>query len=219
MSMLRPFRFSAVIDQARQQKSQNLLYADDQFSPIVGDEQTWSRAGWVEDLGYTTFLVADHRLDVAPIPALMTVADTTSLRIGSYVFNVDIRHPALLAKDMAILDVLSNGRFEAGLGCGAIVDDYTQTGLPFERPGVRVSRFEEALCIIKRFWTADTVNFTGQSYHVTSLPGHPKPLQKPHPPLYIGGGGKRVLALAAREAHWQLMASYAQTGEIVATRA
>ena len=207
MSILRPFRFSAVIDQARPQKSQNLLYADEQFAPTAGNERTWSRDGWaakarwVEDLGYTTLLVADHPwLDVAPIPALMLVADTTSLRIGSYVFNVDIRHPALLAKDMAMLDVLSNGRFEGGLGCGAILDDYTQTGLPFERPGVRVSRFEEALCIIKRFWAEETVTFAGQYYHVTGLPGHPKAVQRPHPPLYIGGGGKRVLALAAREA-------------------
>lgn len=203
----RPFRFSAVIDQARPQKSQNLLYADEQFSPNAGSKQTWSRDGWiakarwVEDLGYTTFLVADHPwLDVAPIPALMAVADTTSLRIGSYVFNVDIRHPALLAKDMAMLDVLSNGRFEGGLGCGAIVDDYTQTGLPFERPGARVSRFAEALCIIKRLLTEETVTFAGQYYHVTGLQGHPKPVQKPHLPLYIGGGGKRVLSLAAREA-------------------
>ena len=168
----RPFRFSAVIDQARPQKSQNLLYADEQFSPNIGSKQTWSRDGWiakacwVEDLGYTTFLVADHPwLDVAPIPALMVVADTTSLRIGSYVFNVDVRHPALLAKDMAMLDVLSNGRFEGGLGCGAIMDDYTQTGLPFERSGARVSRFAEALCIIKRLLTEETVTFAGQYYN------------------------------------------------------
>lgn len=207
MTIPRPFRFSAVIDQARPQKSQNLLYADEQFSSNTGGEQNWSRDGWtikahwVEDLGYTTFLVPDHSwLDVAPIPALMMVADSTSLRIGSFVFNVDIRHPALLAKDIAMLDVLSNGRFECGLGCGAIEDDYTQTGFPFERPGVRVSRFEEAVHIIKRLFTEETVTFSGQYYNVTGLPGHPKPLQKPHPPLYIGGGNRRVLSLAAREA-------------------
>lgn len=207
MLKLRPFRFSAVIDQARPQKSQSLLYVDEQFSPKARVEQNWSRDGWaakarwVEDLGYTTFLVADHPwLDVAPIPALMMVAEATSLRIGSFVFNVDIRHPALLAKDVAMLDVLSNGRFECGLGCGAIVDDYTQTGLPFEQPGVRVSRFEEGLCIIKRFFTEETVTFAGQYYQVTGLQGHPKPLQNPHPPIYIGGGSKRVLSLAAREA-------------------
>jgi probable F420-dependent oxidoreductase len=202
-----PFRFSAVIDQARPQKSQHLLYADEQFSPNTRSDQTWSRYGWaakahwVEDLGYTTFLVADHPwLDVAPIQALMMVADTTSLRIGSYVLNVDIRYPALLAKGIAMLDVLSNGRFEGGLGCGAIVDDYAQMGLPYEKPGVRVSRFKEALCIIKRFLTEETVTFSGQYYQVTGLQGHPKPVQKPHPPLYIGGGSKRVLSLAAREA-------------------
>ena len=207
MTAFRPFRFSAAVDHARPQKSQSLLYADEQFSPASASEQLWSRAGWaakahrVEDLGYTTLLVADHPwLDVAPLPALMMVADITSLRIGSFVFNVDVRHPALLAKDIAMLDILSDGRFECGLGCGAILDDYTQTGLPFERAGVRVSRFEEALCIIKRFLTEETVNFSGQYYNVTGLQGHPKPVQKPHLPLYIGGGGKRVLALAAREA-------------------
>lgn len=208
MNISRPFRFSAVIDQARPQKSQNLLYADDSFSHNVGSEQPWSRDGWaakaqwVEDLGYTSFLVADHPwLDVAPIPGLMMVADTTSLRIGSFVFNTDIRHPTLLAKDMAMLDVLSDGRFECGLGCGAIMEDYTQTGIPFERPGVRVSRFEEALCIIKRFFTEETVNFSGEYYQVAGLQGHPKPLQKPYPPIYIGGGSKRMLSLAAREAN------------------
>jgi probable F420-dependent oxidoreductase len=114
--------------------------------------------------------------------------------------NVDIRHPALLARDVAMLDVLSNGRVECGLGCGGVAEDYTQLGMSFDRPGVRVSRFEEAVHIIKRFFTEETISFSGQYYQVTELKGHPKPQQRPHPHLYIGGGSKRMLSLAAREA-------------------
>jgi probable F420-dependent oxidoreductase len=114
--------------------------------------------------------------------------------------TVDLRNPALLAKGMPMLDVLSDGRFECRLGCGAIAGDYIQASRPFDRPGVWVSRFEEALQIIKCFFTEETVNFSGRYYQVSGLPGHPKPVQKPHLPIYMGGGGKRVLSLAAREA-------------------
>ena len=155
----------------------------------------------IEDLGYTTFLVPDHVwLDVVPVPALMAVADATSLRIGSYVFNNDFRHPVLLAREVAMLDVLSGGRFELGLGCGGIAENYVQTGIPFDPPAVRVSRFEEALHLIKQFFTQDEITFSGQYYHITQLKGFPKSVQKPYPPLYIGGGKKRMLSLAAREA-------------------
>lgn len=99
-----------------------------------------------------------------------------------------------------MLDVLSNGRVECGLGCGGIAEDYMQVGLSFDRPGVRVSRFAEALSLIKHFFTEEMVTFPGQYYQVTELQGHPKPQQRPHPPLYIGGGSKRMLSLAAREA-------------------
>jgi probable F420-dependent oxidoreductase len=209
MTSLRPFRFSAVLDQARPQKSESQLYADTQFATDIDAAQAWSREGliakarWIEDLGYTTLLVPDHPwLDIAPIPTLMAVAENTSLRIGTHVLNLDVRHPALLAKDIAMLDVLSHGRVECGLGCGAIVDDYTQTGISYDRPGVRISRFEEALHISKRFFMEETINFSGQYYQVTGLKGIPKPRQKPHPPIYIGGGGKRVLSIAAREADY-----------------
>lgn len=203
----RPFRFSAVIDQLHPHKSQSLLYADDQFSGSVAANFPWSREGLVakarrvEDLGYTTLLMPDHPwLDIAPLPALMVVAETTSLRIGSYVFNLDLRHPALLAKEIAVLDVLSQGRVECGLGCGGVSEDYTQVGLPFDRSGVRVARFAEALHLLKHFFVDETITFPGQYYQVNGLKGHPKPCQRPHPPLYIGGGYKRMLSLAAREA-------------------
>src|SRR5215469_8881950 len=110
MSASRPFRFSAVLDHARPQQSHGVTYAEDQYYSERGGEQPWSREAWVakarrvEALGYTSFLVADHPwTDIAPLPALMTVAETTALRIGSHVLNVDLRNPSLLAKDLAML--------------------------------------------------------------------------------------------------------------------
>ncbi len=214
------FRFSAIINQSRSKVSPGFVYVDNQTNSSGTIVQSWSRNTWidkahlVEDLGYTTFLVPEHMgCDVVPVAALMAVADTTSLRIGSHVFNCDLKHPALIARDAAMLDILSDGRFELGLGCGAMIDNYTQTGIPFDSPGVRLSRFEEALYIIKRFFTEEEVTFEGQFYHVTKLKGHPKPIQKSHPPIYIGGGGKRVLSLAAREAnHVGIAARSTSTG-------
>jgi probable F420-dependent oxidoreductase len=168
-----------------------------------------SHTGWVEmarkaeGLGYSMLLVVDHvDLPIAPLTALAVAAEaTTTLRVGSLVFCNDFRHPALLAKEAAMLDLLSNGRFELGLGPGYMEADYTRTGLSLDRPGQRISRFEEALTIIKRFFMEETVNFTGDHYTITDLPGLPKPQQRPHPPIYIGGGGRRMLSLAGREAN------------------
>jgi probable F420-dependent oxidoreductase len=167
-----------------------------------------SRAAWVslarraEDLGYSTFLMADHFVnEYLPIAALMFVADATkTLRIGSCVFDNNYRHPALLAKEVAALDQFSGGRFELGLGAGALQIDYYHSGLPFDRPGVRIQRLEESISLIKRFFTQDSVTYTGQHYTVTDLPAFPKPAQRPHPPIFIGGGGRKMLQLSAREA-------------------
>jgi probable F420-dependent oxidoreductase len=122
-----------------------------------------SRTAWrdkarqAEDLGYDILLMPDHvTTDLAPIAALAAAAETTStLRIGSLVFDNDFRHPALLAREAATLDLLSEGRFELGLGAGYELEDYTQTGIPFDPPAVRVSRLEEALLIIQRFFTQE----------------------------------------------------------------
>ena len=167
-----------------------------------------SREAWItlarkaEDLGYSTFLIADHYVnEYLPIAALMFVADATStLRVGSCVFDNNYRHPALLAKEVAAIDWLSGGRFELGLGAGALQIDYDSAGLPFDRPGVRIRRLEESVSLIKQFFIHDSVTFAGEYYTVRELPGFPKPAQSPHPPIFIGGGGKKTLTLAAREA-------------------
>lgn len=179
----------------------------------VIDESSLSREAWVqkaqtvERLGYAILLIRDHFIQgefnhqLAPIAALMAAADATKeLRVGSLVFSNDYRHPALLAKEAATLDLLSGGRFELGIGAGWLRSEYEQTGMPFDPPGMRVERMQEALHILKGLFAEEPFTFTGKHYTITHLESLPKPLQKPHPPLLIGAGGKRMLSIAAREA-------------------
>lgn len=155
-----------------------------------------------EDLGYDSVFMPDHFGDqLAPVPALMAAADATSeLRIGALVFGNDYRHPVVLAKEAATIDVLSGGRFELGLGAGWMNTDYEQSGIQHDRAGVRIDRLAESITICKGAFGEGPVDFEGEHYTVTGYEGFPKPVQKPGPPLLIGGGGKRVLSLAAREA-------------------
>ncbi len=155
-----------------------------------------------EDLGIAVLTVADHIDDqLAPIAALMAAADaTTTLRVGSLVFANDYRHPVVLAKEAATVDVLSGGRLEFGLGAGWMAHDYHAAGIHMDRPGVRIERMEEALDVIRAMWSDGPVEFKGEHYQVSGLEGQPKPAQLPHPPIVIGGGGHRVLALAGRHA-------------------
>lgn len=171
-------------------------------------EGALSRAAWgalarrAEALGYASFLVPDHyTTEFSPIAALMAAAEAAkTIRIGSFVFDNDFRHPAQLAKEVATLDLLSDGRFELGIGAGWDPADYDQIGLPYARGGVRIERLTEAVAIMKQFFTQESVTFAGTHYRVTELKAVPKPVQRPHPPIFIGGGGKRVLTLAGREA-------------------
>ncbi|MFN7149059.1 MAG: TIGR03621 family F420-dependent LLM class oxidoreductase [Microthrixaceae bacterium] len=155
-----------------------------------------------EDLGVAVLTVADHLDDqLAPIAALMAVADATAtLRVGSLVFANDYRHPVVLAKEAATVDVLSGGRLEFGLGAGWMAHDYHSAGMPMDRPGVRIERMQEALGIILGLWADGPVDHDGRHYRIDGLEGQPKPLQRPRPPVVIGGGGPRVLALAGRHA-------------------
>jgi probable F420-dependent oxidoreductase len=155
----------------------------------------------IESLGYATLLIPDHFDEVfSPFTALMAAADAThSLRVGIYVADNDFRHPAVLAKEAATLDVLSGGRFELGIGAGYKGADYEQTGIPFDAPGIRVSRLIESISIIKGLFGLEPVTFAGTYYTITQLNGYPKPIQDPHPPILVAGGGQRILSLAARE--------------------
>lgn len=131
----------------------------------------------------------------------MAAADATkTLRVGSLVFSNDYRHPVVLAKEAATLDVLSGGRFELGIGAGWLRSEYEQTGITFDPPGMRVERLQEALHILKGIFAEEPLTFAGKHYTITNLESFPKPLQKPHPPLLIGAGSKRMLSIAAREA-------------------
>jgi probable F420-dependent oxidoreductase len=168
----------------------------------TGSRQEWvDLAREVEANGYSTLTMPDHFSDqLAPVPALQCAADATStLRIGALVYDNDYRHPVVLAKELATMDVLSDGRVEIGLGAGWMVSDYEQSGIPYDPPGVRVSRFIEGVAVIRGVLGAVPFSFEGEHYTITDYDGTPKPVQSPLPVL-IGGGGKRVLTIAAREA-------------------
>lgn len=170
---------------------------------VAHSRDEWlGKARRAEALGYATFLVPDHFRDqVATSVGLMAAAAVTStIRIGSLVYDNDFRHPAVVAKDAATLDLLSGGRFELGLGAGWLLPDYAQTGLSFDPGRVRVERLEEAARIITGYLEGGPVTAKGRYYAVTELEGLPRPVQRPRPPLLIGGGGPKILALAAREA-------------------
>jgi len=156
-----------------------------------------------EDLGYSTLFVPDHFVDhpLAPIPAMAMVAEATKhLRVGSLVLGNDYKHPVVLAREAATLDLLSDGRLELGIGAGWMTADYEKAGLPLDRPGVRVDRLAESVAVLKALFAGGSTTFAGKHYQITDLDGGPAPVQQPHPPIIIGGGGRRVLSLAAREA-------------------
>ena len=153
-------------------------------------------------MGYETLYMPDH-FDEQPgmISTLMAAADaTTTLRIGSLVFDNDYRHPVVLAKEAATLDVLSGGRLDFGLGAGWQTNDYQRSGIQFDPPGVRIERLQEAVQVIRCLFAPGKFSFTGKHYVIAELEGHPKPVQQPHPPLLLGGGGRRMLSFAAKEA-------------------
>ena len=155
-----------------------------------------------EAQGYDVLLVTDHMgRQLAPIPAMMAAADATErLRVGSFVFSNDYRNLVMLAKEIATMDVLSGGRVELGIGAGWSVPDYSQMGIPYEPPAVRVARLEEAVPLLDRLLREEIVDHTGTHYTLRQARILPRPAQQPRPPFMIGGGGARVLKLAARQA-------------------
>jgi probable F420-dependent oxidoreductase len=156
----------------------------------------------VEDLGYSTLLLPDHfgRM-LSPLPALQAAAHATErLRVGTIVLDNDFRHPVMLAKDAATMDVMTDGRVELGIGAGWLEADYRWSGIPFDPPGVRVARLRESVQIIKALFADGPVTYHGTHYQIENLEGFPKPVQKPRLPILIAGNRKRMLTLAAQEA-------------------
>ena len=168
----------------------------------TGSGAEWrDRARQIEDLGYSTLFMPDHFDEqLAPMPAMaMAAAHTTTLRIGALVFDNDYKHPAILAKEAATIDLCSDGRLELGIGAGWMRTDYDALGLPYDPPAVRVDRFEEALHVIRECFTGERFTYHGEHYRITDYASWPVPTQKPLP-ILIGGGGKRVLSIAGRDA-------------------
>jgi probable F420-dependent oxidoreductase len=165
-------------------------------------EEWAATARRAEDLGYEALLVPDHLgRQLSPIAALSAAAAvTTRLRIGSYVFANDFRHPLMLAREAATLDLLSAGRFELGLGAGWRTDDYRQLGYEYAPPRRRIDRLEEAIVLVKRLLAGQRVTHAGTHDRLARAVVAPRPIQRPHPPIIMGGGGPRMLRLAAREA-------------------
>ncbi|HKT82410.1 MAG TPA: TIGR03621 family F420-dependent LLM class oxidoreductase [Solirubrobacterales bacterium] len=181
--MTRPFRFAV--------QEHHAATADD-----------WAvTARRIESLGYSTLYLPDHFSEQLGVFGALTAAAgaTEKLRVGTLVFDNDYRHPAVLAKEVATLDVLSNGRLDFGLGAGWERSDYDATGIPYDPPGLRIDRMLEALQICRGLFGDGPFSFEGKHYRITELDGKPKPVQKPLP-LLLGGGAKRMLTIAGREA-------------------
>jgi probable F420-dependent oxidoreductase len=182
---MRPFRFLAIAAEG-----------------ITTAREVAETARRAESMGFAGLVLPDHLLDQhAPIPLLATVAAATErLRIGTFVLNNGLRHPAVLAQDLATLDVLSEGRLDVGIGAGWNRPEYDAIGLPFPPVGQRISELAEAIAVLKGCFADGAFSFAGEHYTITDYDAQPKPVQQPHPPFFIGGGGRTTLELAAREA-------------------
>lgn len=184
--MPRPFRFIAPM-------------------PRLDSPATWrEKIRRIEDLGFSTVALSDHVTggwQMEPVVALTAAAEaTSSLRLLTLVLCNEFRHPVVLHKSMAMLDVLSTGRVEIGLGAGWLEEDFKRTGMHLDPAGIRIDRLGESLNVLKLLFANDPANFAGRHYTLRELDGLPKPVQRPHPPLLVGGGGPRMLRLAAQEA-------------------
>ena len=171
------------------------------------DGRAWAeQARAIEALGFDTLVMADHvahgrgsTSQFAPVPALMAAADaTTTLRVSAMVLANDWRNPVMLAKEMTTIDAISGGRLDVALGAGWSTDDYESLGITFDDAGVRVERFAEAVALITRLFTEEHVDHAGRFYRVRGASVLPRPTQRPHPPIVIGGRGPRILRIGGR---------------------
>ncbi|MGB6059836.1 MAG: TIGR03621 family F420-dependent LLM class oxidoreductase [Microthrixaceae bacterium] len=184
MAHSRKFRFGAQLHQ-----------------PLAG--LTWAQtAQRIEELGYSTLFLPDHFGEqLAPIAAMTAAAAaTTTLRVGTLVFDNDYRHPVVLAKEMATIDVLFEGRCEVGMGAGWMATDYAESGISMDPPKVRVDRLIEGAEIVRGLWGEGPVNHSGEHYTITEMVGLPRPSSAGGPPLIIAGGSPRMLRFAGRTA-------------------
>jgi probable F420-dependent oxidoreductase len=181
---MRPFRFSV------------------QHHAAASGEAWRELAKKTEDLGYTTLYLPDHFGDQWSPTIAMTIAAevTTSLRVGALVYDVDYRHPITQAKEAATLDLAYPGRTIFGFGAGWMKTDYDESGIAYDSPGTRIARMKEALTIMKALWADGTCTFEGEHYTITNAQGFPRPSTAGGPPVLIGGGGKKVLTIAAQMA-------------------
>jgi probable F420-dependent oxidoreductase len=194
--------------------SRPFRFAVQSFAPTTAQE--WrDEAKRAEDLGFSAFHLADHVIGpgpklaatrhpvqtVAAIPAMAVAAEATStIKVGCRVLCVDYRQPVMLAKELATLDFFSGGRLEMGLGAGWLENEYDAMGVRFDRPGVRLDRLTEVIALLRACFGDGEVDIRGQHVQATGFEAVPKPLQRPMPPLMIGGGSARVLGIAGREA-------------------
>lgn len=180
-------------------------------------DMTWlESAREVEQLGYSTVFVPDH-LDEGPGPiaAMAAMATVTStLTVGALVLDCDFRHPAVLARELATVDVLAEGRLEVGLGAGWKRLDYDRSGIPMDRPGVRVTRLQEHAAVLKGLWADGPFSFTGEHYAITAMDGTPAPHRPGGPPILVGGGAPRLLRWAGSTADIVGVNASIHSGEI-----
>jgi probable F420-dependent oxidoreductase len=175
----------------------------------------WGELAWaLEDHGFDTLSMPDHLgAQLAPLSALSYAAARTSMiRLTMSVLDNDFRHPAILAKEVATLDLLSSGRVELGLGAGWMTEDYNTSGIPFDPPGTRIERLAEAITVVRGLLAPGSFTFAGRHYRITALEGYPRPVQNPVP-LMVGGGGPRVLTLATTVADIVAIATQNNTGK------
>ena len=184
-------------------------------SYAASSPQNWrDQAKRAESGGFSTFSVADHVIgpgpalaatnhpvqNLAAIPAMAVAIEATStIRIGARVFCIDYRQPVVFAKEVATLDYFSQGRLELGLGAGWLQGEYEAMGVPWDRAGVRLDRFEETLRLLRAHFAEGEIDVRGDYVHATGFEGLPKPTNGV-PPIMIGGGARRVLGIAGREA-------------------
>jgi probable F420-dependent oxidoreductase len=184
MAHARPFRFAVDLQ---------ACFPDTSWTDTVRE---------VEALGYSTAFVPDHFDEgLGPLAAMAAAAAvTTTLNVGTLVLDCDFRHPAVLSRELATIDLISEGRLELGLGAGWKRLDYDRSGIPMDPPKVRVDRMIEHTAVLKGLFATGPFSFEGDHYTITDLEGTPKPHHDGGPPILIGGGAPRVLRFAGAEA-------------------